>query len=366
MAGPITAPAQHMSPPVRRKRSARFTEIALEAEVSVSTVDRVLNERGSVSDGARRRVIEAARALAVPRVLPETRHGLVHIDILISEHGTPFVRRLEQAVRQAVALLPGHVVVHRQMIALDDEAAFERAILQPPYARAGLVALAPRTPRILDALAGAIGRGEALSTMVNDLPELPPHHFAGIDNARAGRTAGYWLGRLARRKGSVLILPGMRVVPAHEDRMRGCAEALREFFPALQALVSPETHEDPDLCYRYVSAALKGELAGQRAPLVGIYDTAYGSPGIEPALRGAGMAGKVAWIGHEMLDRHRQYLAERSLDMVIDQNPDGQVRSALQHVLFRCGLIDSAPPPDLHAFDLFTLPNMRMAPYLDG
>ncbi|HLX00788.1 MAG TPA: LacI family DNA-binding transcriptional regulator, partial [Trinickia sp.] len=68
--------------PAWRKRSARFEEIAAEAGVSVATVDRVLNERGSVSAATRARVVAAAKRLAVPRILPDTRHGLVHIDVL--------------------------------------------------------------------------------------------------------------------------------------------------------------------------------------------------------------------------------------------------------------------------------------------
>ena len=64
----------------RRKRSARFVEIAVEAGVSASTVDRVLNERGSASDKVRRKVIAAAQRLGVPRILPSTAHELIHID----------------------------------------------------------------------------------------------------------------------------------------------------------------------------------------------------------------------------------------------------------------------------------------------
>jgi transcriptional regulator with XRE-family HTH domain len=50
--------------PRRRKRTARFIEIAELAGVSASTVDRVLNERGSVSAAARERVVAAARVPA--------------------------------------------------------------------------------------------------------------------------------------------------------------------------------------------------------------------------------------------------------------------------------------------------------------
>ena len=76
--------------PRRRKRTARFIEIAELAGVSASTVDRVLNERGSVSAAARERVVAAARELALPRLLPETRHGLIHVDVFLPESDAPF------------------------------------------------------------------------------------------------------------------------------------------------------------------------------------------------------------------------------------------------------------------------------------
>lgn len=352
-------------PPERRKRSARFTEIALEAGVSVSTVDRVLNERGSASSATRMRVINAARKLDVPRILPETRHGVLHFDVLLSDYQTPFLTRLDQVVQRAIAPLGSHIAVHRVMLPFDDEYAYERAILRPPYPRAGLIAMGTETPRIRNALTQAIDRGETLATVVSAVPSLPPHHYAGIDNYQAGRTAGYWIGRLARRKGSVLILHAMHMMHAHEERTRGCADALREFFPTLHVQISAETHDNADRCYRFVAAALKGEAGAEQLPLVGIYDSGYGTPGIHAALRKAGAQGAVVWIGHEMLDDHRQYLTERSMDMVIDQNPDGQVASALQYLLHASGLAEQAPRPELREFGIYTLPNVRLHNYLD-
>jgi len=79
-----------MENPKRRKKTARFEEIAALAGVSVATVDRVLNERDSSSVRSREKVVQAARQLGIPRVLPETRHGLVHIDIVLPDNPSPF------------------------------------------------------------------------------------------------------------------------------------------------------------------------------------------------------------------------------------------------------------------------------------
>lgn len=79
------------SSPIRwRKRGPRFDEIAVAAGVSVATVDRVLNERGSVSSTARERVVAAARQLGVGRILPELHHKLVRIDLLLLLNETRF------------------------------------------------------------------------------------------------------------------------------------------------------------------------------------------------------------------------------------------------------------------------------------
>lgn len=123
----------------RRKRTPRFIEIAEAAGVSPATVDRVLNERGSVSAEMRARVVAAARQLGVPRVLPDTRHGLVHIDVLLPRNDTPFFRRMRQALQRSMQMLDRRIVLHRQILPEDDDDVITRAILEPPYARAGLI-----------------------------------------------------------------------------------------------------------------------------------------------------------------------------------------------------------------------------------
>jgi LacI family transcriptional regulator len=111
----------------RRKRSPRFIEIANEAGVSPSTVDRVLNERGSASEQARRQVIAAAQKLGVPRILPSSTHKLVHIDVLLPDNRTPFFLRLRRALTNACSILDKRIVVHRRIVRSEAESAAEEA-----------------------------------------------------------------------------------------------------------------------------------------------------------------------------------------------------------------------------------------------
>ena len=181
----------------RRKRGARFVEIAIEAGVSTATVNRVLNERGSVSDTARERVIAAARRLDVRRVLPDTRHGLIHIDVLLSHGDTPFFRRLDAALQRSAQMLDKRIVLHRLIVPESDLSVVE-AISRSRYKRSGLIVTAHDTMPIREALATVIERGEPVITLMTDLAEVARLQFAGIDNVRAGRTAGYFMRRLDR------------------------------------------------------------------------------------------------------------------------------------------------------------------------
>ncbi|QYD73588.1 LacI family DNA-binding transcriptional regulator [Paraburkholderia edwinii] len=349
------------TPPRWRKRTARFVEIAERAGVSTATVDRVLNERGSVSAKTRERVVAAARELALPRLLPETQHGLIHIDVLLPDSDAPFFCRLRDAVQRAMQMLDKRVVVHRALMSTADEARLPQTLAQSGYRRAALIVTTHDTPQVREALAAAIARGEPVVTMVTDVGGIERLHYAGIDNLRAGRTAGYFIGRLAREPGRVLLLPARMDYRAHVERIEGCRVQLAERFAHLACEIADEpTLDQDDRSFRSVSAALK------RGGLVGIYNSGYGSAGIDAALRKFGAAGSVVWVGHEMLDQHRALIDAGVMDIVIDQDPDGQVISALQHVLHACGVVDEMPHGEPVEFRVFCSANVRDTGYLGG
>ncbi len=345
----------------RRKRSPRFLEIAVEAGVSPSTVDRVLNERGSASDRARQNVIAAARKLGVPRILPSPAHALVHIDILLPDNRTPFYLRLRRALASAAAILDKRIVIHRRIVREPDEAALVRSILEPDYRRRGLIVAAPDTARVRAALRQVLDRGEAVATVVSNVGDTPGIAYCGIDNYRAGRTAGLILGRFARHRGRVMFLTGHNDWAGHQQRTAGCRDMLRETFPELRPDAAPfETRDDEYRCYVAVAEALRS------GGLAGIYNSGAGSSGIRDALQAFDLARAVTWVTHELSDDHRQYLQSGELSMVVDQDPDMQAYSALRYVVERATAEPGAPQPVFSGseFRVYFGENLRDGPYL--
>ena len=344
----------------RRKRAPRFVDIAAEAGVSETTVNRVLNERGSVSAETRSRVVAAARRLGVPRILPETRRNLTRFDVIVAGSGTPYFRRLDLAFQRTMQMLGRKVVMHRTLIkeGPGDERRVADAILSPRQKRHGLIVAVRDGALVRTALRHVIDSGVPVVTLMSDISDLPRLHYAGIDNYRAGRTIGYLLGRLARREGQLLLISNALSYRAHTERIRGVQDVVGAEFPHLRAGDVRECHDQQDLCY---TATMQAIRAGG---LAAVYNSGAGTPGIMAALRQAGLAGQVMLAGHEISAEHRQYIEQGVLDIVVDQDPDGQVASGVQHLLHACGMLEEAPSPEPNDFRLFCRENLGQRPYL--
>jgi LacI family transcriptional regulator len=325
--------------PPRKKSSARFIDIAAQAQVSIATVNRVLNDRGSVSLATREKVVRAAQQLAVPRLMPEVHRGLTRLDVVLARSQTPFFQRMELALTRFVQLLDRRIVVHRHYFAPEEDERIAAFVRQPPHPRHGLLMVVHDTPVLRAAVQQVRQKGVPVVTLMSDIGDPSGSHntlrlhYAGIDNLHAGRTAGHFMGRLAGRTGRLLVL----------------TNDLRFQAPC---------YDDPDQVFQAVDTALK------QPGVVGIYHSGAGSAGIAHALQRHGRSGDVVWIGHELSDEHRQWLKQGVMDLVIDQDPDGQVLSGMQHLLFENKWLDQKPQAGPNEFRLFCAENLPSQPYL--
>jgi LacI family transcriptional regulator len=353
------------APPARRKRSARFIEIAAAAGVSTATVNRVLNEHGGVSAETSARVIAAARHLGVPRVLPDTRHGLTRFDVVLAHSPTPYFRRLDLALTRTAQVLDRRILVHRHAVEATHAAQVHDILTRPRHRRDGLIVALHDTPAVRAALRQQIGLGVPVVTLMSGIGDVPGLHYAGIDNLAAGRTAGHFIGRLAHRPGRVLRLTNTLDYRAHADRLRGCAEVLAERHPLIDPGAPVPCHDDADRCQLALRRALV-EARRDGVPLVGLYHSGAGSAGIAAELQRLAPAERPVWVGHELSDEHRTLLRLGLLDLVIDQDPDGQIASALHHLLHASGHVEQPAPAEPNEFRLFCAENIRGGPYLAG
>ncbi|WP_296258408.1 MULTISPECIES: LacI family DNA-binding transcriptional regulator [unclassified Pseudomonas] len=310
-------------------------EVAALAGVSLSTVDRVLNERGSVSDLKRRKVLNAAKALGLRRLLPSPVHGLLRFDLLIVESHTDHYRRLTLAFDHQARLLRSRLVLQHQTWNDQNPEQLLEFINQPRTSRQGLIVVAHDSPAIRAALKAQIARGVPVVLLTSALSGLDGATYIGIDNRVAGRSAGRLLSQWqGQASGRVLLLTNSLLYHAHQQRVEGFLQVLSERAPRMTVQGPVQCHDDDVLTARAVRDA-----CATGAPLTAIYNTGAGSAGIRQALPAHGVS--PVWITHEASQQHAELLREGSLSLVIDQDPEGQAEAAIQHLLYVNGDIDT-------------------------
>jgi LacI family transcriptional regulator len=297
-----------------RNRRATVHDVARAAGVSLATVDRVLNGRPGVRRATADRVEEAIRTLDFRRDLSASllaRARDLRIVFLIPDGRNAFMLNLEEAVARRVREARHdrmHVETHH--VKALDAAALATAVdgLTPRNCDCAVI-VATDDALVREAVDAASKRGITVMTLVSDLPGSARRHFIGIDNVAAGRTAASLLGRFCPT-GKIGLIAGSLGLRDHRERADGFASLLKAEFPG-HPLVGPveglEAHSD----------------------LKGLYNIGAGNAGLIRALEASGRSGTLRVVAHELSEPTRQALRSGAIDVVLDQNPDGEIRAAV-------------------------------------
>lgn len=317
----------HVSEKQVQKR-ATVHDVAHQAGVSLATVDRVLNDRPGVRPATAEKVEEAIRILDFRRDLSASllaRARDLRVVFLIPDGRNEFMANLTSAIaRQSRSAKAERLTLETQRIRPLDAEALVRALdaLVPKSCDCAVI-VATEDQAVHRAVDAATRRGIAVMTLVSDLPGSARKLFIGIDNVAAGRTAASLLGRFCR-EGRIGLVAGSMGLRDHRERLEGFATLLRKEFPALAILGPAEGHDEHS-----ETEHLAADLLAVHPDLAGIYNLGAGNAGLLAALEKSGRAGQVRVIAHELTDPTRAGLKSGAIDVVLDQNPDGEIRAAI-------------------------------------
>jgi LacI family transcriptional regulator len=334
----------------KRDRRNGLEAVAARAGVGLSTVDRVLNERGSVSPATARKVIEMARELGLRRILPTPYTRQVRIEVLLARSDTPFLTRLTQAIAQVAATLDRSIVVLRSTMEMADPASVAPRIAA---SRAdGIIIYCEEHPTNVAAIAASTAAGRPVMCIVTDVPDSPRLAYVGIDHAKAGRTAGFFIARMAGRSGPALILTTSIGFRAHKERIDGFREALRMHDAGIRVTDILPTADDLDRTYHHLTRALR------RTPeTVAVYNTGGANSAVASAIRDSGKAASLLFVGHELTESSAGLLREGTMTVAIDQAPELQARRAIDLMLSHLGVTPAQTVGSEIAFTLHTREN---------
>lgn len=313
-----------------------FADVAAAAGVSVGTVDRVINARGSVRAETEELVLRRARELRLDRALELRPTRMLRLGILLLNRTDPFLEGLvngfqKSASDYAYLNLQTKLYLYEKL----DRSLIAEKILSIGHACDGLVVNVFDDPLIRSCL-DKVAAKKPVFTLVSDVPCAGRIAYIGANGHTEGRVAGELMGRfLGPRGGQILLISGPRSFHGHEHREAGFRSILRERFPNCIVAGALETHEDNEVASLLTRSALT-----QSPGIVGIYNTSVGSQEIASVLAELGREHSTTFIAHELTEANRRLLQNDVLDAVIDQDPVSEARIAVQRFLAFHGRVD--------------------------
>ncbi len=305
-------------------------DLAVEAGVSLATIDRVLNGRPGVRPRTVTKVNEAIERIGFVRNLAAVnlaRKKSYKFRFLLPDHGDQFldvlVKHIEEAKKSFVDELA--------------DVAATRLPVDDPYKLAaylggldaettqGIAIMAPESPQVRDAINRLLERGIEVVQFLAGQPKAGSHDFVGINNHAAGATAAQLIGRFSGgRKGKILVVS--ETMQAHDsiERRLGFDEVINREYPGLLPLPSVETRGDTARTRRIFETVF-----ANHPDITGLY--VMSAEARIPVGEIARIATKpLVKIVHERTPFTEAALRNGEIDAVIAQNSGHLVRSAIR------------------------------------
>ena len=322
--------------------------VALQAGLSVATVDRVVKQRGGVRPATVRRVTQALAELGrqSEQVGLAGRKFMLDLVMVAPQRFTDAVRAALEGELAALApaVLRARLHLYETLAPHDLVALLERIRKNGSH---GVVLKAPDLAPVVAAVAQLAAAGIPVVTLVTDLPGSARAAYIGMDNRAAGETAAYligqWLGAGDGTAGrqQVLVTLSSNRFHGEEERELGFRRALRERYRHLGVVEVSEAHGIDG-----ATGALVGQALAAHPDIVAVYSIGGGNGAIAQAFQRAGRRCRV-FIGHDLDTDNVALLKAGALQAVLHHDLRHDMRRACQQILRAHGALPplrGAPP----------------------
>jgi len=299
-----------------------IADLAVAANVSVSTVDRILNGRDPVRKVTAELVLKAAERIGYHGTAA-IRHRLANgkpvrrLGFLLQQRGHQEYRlwgdSLAEATR-ACSLVHGRPIV-RYLDDLSAENIIDN-LIQLSREVDALAVVALDQPLVHQAVESLTTDGLPVFSFVTDLTPSGQSGHVGVDNLKKGGTAAWFITHMCRKPGKVALLVGSQDYLSQSNAEIGFRAHFRGKRTDFEVLETVSTLEDDQRAYELTEHLLK-----HTRDLVGLYLTGGGIAGFMRALRDHGSAEQYVAIGNELTEETRSALTDCVLDVVLSHPP---------------------------------------------
>lgn len=300
-------------------------EISEEINISRTTIYKVINNKGYVTENTRRKVEQAlekyhyvpnynARDLARNREYVIGYVGILHLSPYFAKTAVKGLERAQEEFRDN-----GLKIVVRESEFLEPEKQLEH--LQSLYdegIRNFIIAVSKS-----NVIKGKVDELRALGCNIvylNRYVEEERRTYVGPDYFQSGCVAGELMRKLLPAGGRILVLltNSMEIDTAVKDRYEGFAKECEKHadLEILDIVQNINSEERASECV--------AEYLDLYPDLAGIYDVSYKLPSVAETLRARGLEDQIRLVGFDCYEEIVPYLKDSTVDAVVSQDLVGQ------------------------------------------
>lgn len=324
---------------MKARTRPKLKEIAEAAEVSIPTVDRVLNKRAPVSEKTRKKVLAAFEQVNLEHLNDlqgNVNTNLLNFDLIV-ESGRSFNKSIEQAVISVSQIFSDkNVIIRKSLHESIDGNSLSNLIKEVSNNTHGLILICPERPTVSATIDQVISQGTPVVCLTTDLPDTLRLGYVGINQVSAGCTAASIMGRFIGDREGDVVLVGGAPFRNQEEREMGFRRVIREEFPKLNIREKLISDNKSKTTYKQ----LRQHFECNEKPL-GIYNASGGNQGIADAIAeldnchhsGIQSFDRIVFIGHELNDSSYSLLTSNQMDAVIHHDIYTEVLCAVNMLL---------------------------------
>lgn len=305
-------------------------DLAKAAEVSVSTIDRILNKRGPVQRATAEHVLSVAEQIGF-QGLPGLRRRLTEdapertFGFLLNRRERYLYGNFARALVHETTSSPrikGKAII-RHLDDLSPEAT-ATAILELAEECDAVGGVCVDHPRVNMAVADLRLRGVPFWAMLSDLTSTRRAGFVGANGWKLGRSAGWFMMRLCPPDSKIGVLVGSSRYLCQKEFESGFRGYLHEVAGRFQLLQTFETGEDDQMAEEIVS-----QMLNDNPDLGGIFMGGGGIDGVVAARRKA-VGRRITVISTELSEATQGHLVDGMLDVALSHPFQDVARTAVR------------------------------------
>jgi LacI family transcriptional regulator len=302
-------------------------EIAAQSGLSTATIDRALNGRAHVSPQTNARVAAAIAELEGQEAQLAARGRRLFVDVVV-EAPERFIREIRRATQTVLPKIAPVVLRTRfethEVMSVDQTVAVLERIAK--RGSDGVCLKSRDVPKLRRAVAQLIAKGIPVVTIFTDSPDSGRLAYTGLDNRRAGQTAGRLIARQAK-SGVVLATRSRHDFQGEGARLDGLRAGLAEFAPDIQ-IYTLQNAAGLNLS----TARLVEETVAGVSALAGVYSMGGGNTAIHNVLRRLQVLPTV-YVAHDLDEDNLALLESNALDYVLYHDLAQDMERAFRHIV---------------------------------